>query len=89
LLAEIADQSILTEFVTDLLVRSSLIVALYWRRRETTCDVEAHRNLVNAVAKNNPKDASDLMSSLLIDLLSGLELNSDMTTVSSLADALR
>jgi hypothetical protein len=29
------------------------------------------------------------MSSLLIDLLSGLELNSDMTTVSSLADALR
>jgi DNA-binding GntR family transcriptional regulator len=50
-IAEIAAHSILTEFVTDLVSRSSLIVALYWHRRDTTCEVHAHRALVNAIAQ--------------------------------------
>lgn len=89
MVAEIADQSVLTEFVTELLSRSSLIVAFYWQRPETTCNVRAHRDIVSAIAKKNSKGASDLMSSHLIDLLSALDLTSNTRTFNSLADALR
>ena len=88
-LAEIADHSILTELVTDLVSRSSLIVALYWRRRDTTCEVHAHRALMNAIAKGNAKDASDLMTSHLVDLLSGLDLTLGEKRPKSLVDILR
>ena len=88
-LAEIADHSILTELVTDLVSRSSLIVALYWRRRDATCEVHAHHALVNAVAKGKAKDAAGLMSSHLVDLVSGLDLSAGETKAKSLADVLR
>ena len=88
-LAEIADHSILTELVTDLVSRSSLIVALYWRHRDTTCEVHAHRALMNAIAKGKPKDASELMTSHLVDLLSGLDLTLGEKKPKSLADILR
>ncbi len=88
-LAEIADHSILTELVTDLVSRSSLIVALYWRHRDTTCEVHAHRALMNAIAKGKPKDASELMTSHLADLLSGLDLTLGEKKPKSLADILR
>jgi DNA-binding GntR family transcriptional regulator len=87
-IAEIADHSILTEFVTDLVSRSSLIVALYWRRRDTTCEVHAHRALVDAIAKGKSKDASDLMTSHLVDLVSGLDLTLGEKKSKSLADIL-
>ena len=88
-IAEIAAHSILTEFVTDLVSRSSLIVALYWHRRDTTCEVHAHRALVNAIAKGKSKDASELMSSHLVDLLSGLDLTLGKKKLKSLAEILR
>jgi DNA-binding GntR family transcriptional regulator len=88
-IAEIAAHSILTEFVTDLVSRSSLIVALYWHRRDTTCEVHAHRALVNAIAKGKSNDASKLMSSHLVDLLSGLDLTQGKKSFRSLADILR
>ena len=88
-IAEIAAHSILTEFVTDLVSRSSLIVALYWHRRDTTCEVHAHRALVNAIAKGQSKDASELMSSHLVDLLSGLDLTLAKKKFKRLAEILR
>ena len=88
-LAEIADHSILTELVTDLVSRSSLIVALYWRRRDTTCEVHAHHALMNAIAKRKPRDASELMTSHLVDLLSGLDLTLGDKKPKSLVEALR
>src|SRR5690606_37225634 len=73
-IAEIAGHSLLTGFVKDLLSRSSLVVALYWRRRDTTCERHAHHALVEALEQNNPDEASALMTSHLVDLLSGLDL---------------
>lgn len=73
-IAEIADQSILTGYVRDLVARSSLIIALYWKRRDTTCESHAHRELVKAIAAHSPRDASELMTSHLVDLVSGLDL---------------
>ena len=87
-IAEIAGHSILTGFVKDLLSRSSLIIALYWRRRDTTCESHAHHALVGAIEKHDAKDASDLMRSHLVDLLSGLDLTFGEKKPESLSDIL-
>lgn len=73
-IAEIADHAILTSIVTDLVSRSSLIVALYWRRRDTTCESHAHEALVDAIGSGRGDDAAALMQSHLVDLVSGLDL---------------
>ena len=74
-IAEIAGQSILTDIVRDLCSRSSLIISLYWRRRDTICESHAHHALVEAIGRNQPRDAAELMTSHLVDLLSGLDLS--------------
>jgi DNA-binding GntR family transcriptional regulator len=51
--------------VRDLCSRSSLIISLYWRRRDTICESHAHTALVDAIAKRQPKDAAELMTSHL------------------------
>jgi DNA-binding GntR family transcriptional regulator len=88
-IAEIAAQSILTDFVRDLCSRSSLIISLYWRRRDTICESHAHHALVDAIANNSPKDASELMTSHLVDLLSGLDLSYGDASPKKLADILK
>jgi len=88
-IAEIAGQSILTDFVRGLCSRSSLIIALYWRRRDTICESHAHSALVDAIAKNSAKDATELMTSHLVDLLSGLDLSDRPAEPKRLAEILR
>ena len=79
-IAEIAGQSIFTEIVRDLCSRSSLIISLYWHRRDTICESHAHNALVEAITRRHARDAAELMTSHLVDLLSGLDL-SDRRTV--------
>jgi DNA-binding GntR family transcriptional regulator len=88
-IAEIAGQSIFTEFVRGLCSRSSLIISLYWRRRDTICESHAHHALVEAIAANSPRDAAELMTSHLVDLLSGLDLAARATEPRRLADILK
>lgn len=88
-IAEIANHSIYTEFVRDLCSRSSLIIALYWRRRDAICEHHAHHALVNAIARNRSSDASELMVSHLVDLFSGLDLSERAHNPRRLADVLK
>jgi DNA-binding GntR family transcriptional regulator len=89
-IAEIAGHSIFTDIVRDLCSRSSLIISLYWRRRDTICESHAHLALVEAIARRQPRDASELMTSHLVDLLSGLDLSGRPTETSpSLSAILR
>jgi DNA-binding GntR family transcriptional regulator len=88
-IAEIAHQTVLTEFVRSLCSRSSLIVALYWRRRDAMCESHAHHALVDAIAANSPQDAREIMSSHLVDLLSGLDLSDRPPEPKKLTDILR
>lgn len=89
-IAELADHSVLTGMVKELVLRSSLIIALYWQRRDTTCERHAHLTLVDAIARRQKKDAAELMKSHIIDLLSGLDLSPaksrDAKTLSELLD---
>ncbi len=73
-IAEIANQPILEGFVRELVSRSSLIIALYWRRPDAICERHAHAALADSIGKGDGKRAADLMVSHLVDVLSGLDL---------------
>jgi DNA-binding GntR family transcriptional regulator len=86
--AEIADQSALTNIVRDLVSHSSLIITLYWARRDTTCQTHAHHDLVDAIEAHRPADAARLMRSHLVDLMSGLDLTRCDKRPNNLSDIL-
>ncbi|MGF6178304.1 DNA-binding GntR family transcriptional regulator [Ensifer sp. 4252] len=88
-IAEIAGHCVLTDFVRDLVSHSSLIIALYWKRRDTTCESHAHHALVDAIEAGESAKAADLMKEHLLDLLSGLELARPAGNPKSLAEMLR
>lgn len=88
-LAGIAGHSILAGFVTDLLPRSSLIIALYWRRRETTCESHAHHALVDAIEQHKTDEAAALMKTHILDLLAGLNLKRSEKEQKRLSDILK
>ncbi|MEO9339774.1 GntR family transcriptional regulator [Mesorhizobium sp. SB112] len=88
-IAEIADHSILTDFVRDLVSHSSLIIALYWKRRDTTCESHAHHALIDAIEAGRAAEAAELMKSHMVDLLSGLDLSRGENVPEKLADILR
>lgn len=72
-IAAIAGQSVLRDVVRSLCSRSSLVILIYARRRDTCCERHAHMALVEAIAANKPLEASDLMTSHLVDLLSAID----------------
>ncbi|MET0531362.1 MAG: FCD domain-containing protein [Microvirga sp.] len=87
-MACIARHSILAEFVSDLVSRSSLIIALYWHRPHTTCESHAHHIIVDAIADKRPMLAYEVMKTHLSDLQSNLALSLLDTEPKSLAEAL-
>ena len=88
-IAEIAGQSILTEFVRTLCSRSALIISLYSRRNDAFCESHAHNALVEAIAANSELDASELMTSHLVDLLSGIDISDREQPGKRLSEILR
>lgn len=87
-IARIADQTTIEQFISALIARSSLIVALYWRRRDALCESHAHHALVDAIAENDEQLAEELMTSHLVDLGSCLDLSDTPSHPLSLRDAL-
>jgi DNA-binding GntR family transcriptional regulator len=75
--------------VRDLVSRSSLIIALYWRRRDTTCESHAHHALASAIGNGDADGASELMRRHLVDLFSGLDLSASERKSVSLSEILR
>jgi len=88
-IAEIAGQSILTEIIRSLCSRSALIIMLYSRRADTFCESHAHLALVDAIAANSEVDASELMTSHLVDLLSGIDVSESAGPQRKLSEILR
>ena len=87
-IARIADQTTIEHFIASLIARSSLIVALYWRRRDALCESNAHHALVDAIADGDGPQAEELMTSHLVDLASCLDLSERPASPRSLRDAL-
>lgn len=87
-IARIADQDTIAEFITQLVARSSLIIALYWQRRGALCERHAHHALLRALAAHDGARAEELMKSHLVDLLSSLDLRNRAPAPASLREAL-
>lgn len=87
-IARIADQSTIEAFITQLVARSSLIIALYWQRRNALCESHAHHALLGAFAEHDGVRAEELMKSHLVDLLMSLDLRNAPQAARSLKEAL-
>ncbi len=87
-IARIADQDTVCAFVTQLVARSSLIIALYWQRRNALCESHAHHALLRALADHDGAKAEELMKGHLLDLVSSLDLRNLPAAPRTLAEAL-
>ncbi len=88
-IARIADQATIATFIGQLVARSSLVIAMYWRRRNALCESHAHHALLDALAAHEADRAEELMTSHLVDLVSLLELTEPPDGPTSLKEALR
>lgn len=88
-IAAIAAHEVYSQFVRTLVSRSSLIIALYWKRPDTTCESHSHHALLEAFESQDALAAEEVMLSHIIDLRSGLDLSDRPDQVLSLADAIR
>ncbi|MEL7150892.1 MAG: GntR family transcriptional regulator [Pseudomonadota bacterium] len=87
-IARIADQATIEAFIRQLVSRSSLVIALYWRRRSALCESHAHHALLDTFRANDPDKAEDIMKGHLVDLISQLDLRDMPKETKSLRDAL-
>lgn len=88
-IAQIAAHDVFTDFVQSLVKRSSLIIALYWKRPDTTCESHSHSALMDAFRNGDGPAAESIMRSHIVDLHSGLDLTAKSESPLSLADALK
>lgn len=72
--SDIADQHVLGAMIRQLISRSSLIIALYWKRPDTACESHSHHALLDAMAARDGQAAEEIMKSHIVDLHSGLDL---------------
>ncbi|PTW52220.1 GntR family transcriptional regulator [Rhodovulum kholense] len=87
-IARIADQTIIEGFITQLISRSSLVIALYWRRPQAMCESHAHHALMRAMEDRDGDRAEEVMKGHLLDLLSLLDLQDPVPVPQSLKEAL-
>lgn len=87
-IAKIAGQQTITGFIETLIARSSLVVALYWRRESAICGHHDHESLVRAIEAHRSEEAEALMRSHLVDLHSALDLSRPRAGSGSLKDML-
>lgn len=88
IIADIAGHTVYANMVRQLISRSSLIIALYWKRQDTTCESHSHHALIDAFANGDAPAAQEVMKSHIIDLHSGLDLRQKSDSQNSLAAAL-
>lgn len=87
-IARVADQHTIETFIRQLISRSSLVIALYWQRKNALCESHAHHALLDAFRDNDPDTAEDLMKGHLVDLVSQLNLRDMPDDPRSLKEAL-
>lgn len=87
--SDIADQQVLGAIIRQLISRSSLIIALYWKRPDTACESHSHHALLEAMADHDGQAAEEIMKSHIVDLHSGLDLRERAERDLTLAEVFR
>ncbi|GAB3477028.1 GntR family transcriptional regulator [Marinomonas epiphytica] len=89
LLAEICGNQVLKEIFDNLMVRSSLIVALYQRNDIPSCQHHEHQEVIEALQNDDQALAVDIMMQHLHHLESELVLDESQEPELDLAEALQ
>lgn len=87
-IARIANHGTIAAFIESLIARSSLIIALYWRRESALCEKHAHHALLDALERGDAQTAEEVMKSHLVDLHTALDLRDRQGPSRSLKEAL-
>lgn len=87
LIAEVANNAVLTRFLRELVSRCSLIIALYQTPGKTSCANDEHERLIDAIADGDVASATSMMEQHLLDIERNLRLNDEHAEV-DLADIL-
>ena len=89
LLAEMCGNTVLKEMFENLMVRSSLIVALYQHNDVPSCQHNEHQDIIDALMDGNQALAVDIMLKHLQHLESELILDTNKNVVTDLFMALK
>ncbi|CAE6931767.1 COG1802 Transcriptional regulators [Vibrio sp. B1FLJ16] len=89
MLADMCGNRILIEMFDNLMVRSSLIVALYQRNDVPSCQHDEHQSLIDALKSGNTEQATSVMIAHLDHLEAELVLSSGKDQELELNEALR
>jgi DNA-binding GntR family transcriptional regulator len=88
-IARIGGEGALTRFLSGLISRSSLVIALYGRGAAPSCARDEHAEIVGALAARDGARAAALMAEHLEHILGGLVLDVRPNSAIDLAAALR
>lgn len=84
--AEIADQSVLTQIVRDLVAHASLVQSLYWKRDDATFRGPRHLDILDALERGDGDAAASLMRAHVSALVDVLDLSQPVRQSTRLAD---
>lgn len=89
MLADICGNALLKDIFQTLMVRSTLIVALYQRNDIPSCASDEHQQVLDALENGNTQAAVAAMDAHLVELEEQLVLDDQEEPEANLADALR
>jgi len=73
-LAELSDNSVMSDFIKQLCYRSSLIIAVFGSRHSVSCDCGDHLELIDLLDNHETDNAQHWMQAHLIHIKSSLQL---------------
>ena len=86
-LAAVAGNRVLADYLSELTLRTSLILGLYGREETGFCGADDHEAILDAVAARAPERAADLARAHLHRIEAGLDLADRPVPVNALAEA--
>ena len=88
ILGEISGNDVLSEILSNLMVRSSLIVSLYQRNEVPSCQCDEHQAIIDALEAGDNTQAAEIMQEHLDDLEGVLDLDDEAAGEVNLRQAL-
>ncbi len=87
-LAKCHGNSVLTRVVRELVIRSSLIVALFGTNKDSSCPDDEHASIIDAIVSGDPQAAEDNIQHHLLHIKNSLDLEQSQKVEPDLAKIL-
>ena len=84
LLAELTGNTLLTRYVSEVVLRCSLIMSLYARNHSSDCAVDEHSQIIEAIRAGDETRSSDIMEHHLTAVADRAEFSVDTDSIQSI-----